>query len=67
LSINLGEVLPRNTAQVRDEIMPVLYRESDYRHNGTLDDAADLDCAAKALAERDVLVMLKSQRGTRHE
>lgn len=56
----LGEALPREMARVRDEIMPA------YLACGTSGGPAlalmrlELDAAAKALAEGDVVAMLRA-------
>lgn len=56
----LGEELPREMARVRDKVMPV------YQSIGTAGTfaltmmRADLDAAAKALAEGDVVAMLRA-------
>lgn len=61
---SLGEALPREMARVRDEVMPP-YLELRGVPGVNVDFAlgmmrADLDAAAKAMAEGDVIAMLKS-------
>lgn len=59
----LGEALPREMARVRDEVLP-LYLEMQNMHGVEVRPAIammryDLDRAAKALAEGDVVAMLE--------
>ena len=61
MSYSLGEALPREMARVRDEVMPA------YQHPALAGAGAfaligmrrDLDDAARALAEGDVVAMLR--------
>jgi hypothetical protein len=56
---SLGEALPREMARVRDKIMPV-YRELGKPGVFALAMMrVDLDAAAKALAEGDVIEMIR--------
>jgi hypothetical protein len=62
----LGEELPREITRVRDEVMPVYMELS----GGTGDIAlammrADLDAAARAMAEGDVIAMMAALRSLR--
>jgi hypothetical protein len=57
----LGDALPKQMARVRDEIIP-LYQDPMLKGAGALALAmmrADLDAAAKAMAEGDVVEMLR--------
>lgn len=56
----LGEELPRQMARVRDEVMPA-YQEIGPAGTFALGFMrADLDLAAKAMAEGDVVAMLRA-------
>jgi len=59
MSETLGEALPREMARVRDEVMPV-YQTIPTGAFALAMMRLDLDAAAKAMAEGDVLAMLKS-------
>lgn len=55
----LGEALPKEMARVRDEVMPA-YQEIGHAGSYALTMMRhDLDAAAKALAEGDVVKMMK--------
>lgn len=57
-SITLGEALPKEMARVRDEVLPIY----DSFPTGSWAARAmhrDLDAAAKAMAEGDVVAMLR--------
>lgn len=61
----VGEALPREMARVRDEIMPAYL---EIGNSGVLALAMmrhDLDLAAKALAEGDVIAMIRQYRALR--
>lgn len=56
---SLGDALPREMARVRDEVMP-LYREiGDPGRFALALMALDLDAAARAMVEGDVVEMLR--------
>jgi hypothetical protein len=60
----LGYALPREMARVRDEVMPAYLRTKELVGGTGCDYAlammrADLDGAAKALAEGDVVAMIR--------
>lgn len=61
--VTLGEALPREMARVRDEVLP-MYLQLRGMPNVIVEPQimmmrADLDAAAKALAEGDVVEMLR--------
>ena len=58
----LGEELPKEMARVRDEVMPA-YQDPELNGAGAFALAMmrrDLDAAAKAMAEGDVVAMLRA-------
>jgi hypothetical protein len=62
-TVTLGEALPREMARVRDEILP-MYLQLRGMPNVIVEPQiammrADLDAAAKAMAEGDVVEMLR--------
>lgn len=58
--VSLGEALPREMARVRDEVMPA-YRAIGFSGALALGMMRiDLDAAAKAMAEGDVVAMMNS-------
>ena len=54
----LGTALPREMARVRDDVLPYYTTEEGGQFAATMM-RADLDAAAKALAEGDVVAMLR--------
>jgi hypothetical protein len=56
---SLGEALPREMARVRDEIMPVYQELGKSGLFALAMMRVDLDAAAKALAEGDVIEMIR--------
>jgi hypothetical protein len=57
-SMTLGEALPHEMARVRDELLPMYDAIPTGVYAATMM-RADLDRAAKALAEGDVVAMLR--------
>lgn len=55
----LGDALPREMARVRDEVLPVYLSFASGLFAATLI-RASLDAAAKALAEGDIVAMLRA-------
>lgn len=55
---SLGEALPREMKRVRDEVMPAYLSIGPPGFIALTMMRADLDCAAKALAENDIVTML---------
>jgi hypothetical protein len=63
----LGEALPREMARVRDEVLPAYIEIGQPGMFAAMTIRADLDAAAKAMAEGDVAEMLRvyqSLKGT---
>lgn len=58
----LGDALPREMARVRDEVMPAYAEIGPAGGFALAMMRADLDAAAKALAEGDVVAMLHYYR-----
>ncbi len=58
MSETLGDALPREMARVRDELLPIYDSIPTGIFAATMM-RADLDAAAKALAEGDVVAMLR--------
>ena len=56
---SLGTALPREMARVRDEIIPMYLEIGPCGAIALALMRADLDAAAKALAEQDVVAMLR--------
>lgn len=56
----LGEELPREMARVRDKVMPAYQKIGAAGVFALTMMRADLDAAAKALAEGDVVAMLRA-------
>lgn len=56
----LGEELPREMARVRDEIMPAYVEIGPAGRFALAMMRADLDRAAKAMAEGDMVAMLRA-------
>ena len=56
----LGEALPAEMARVRDKVMPAYIEVGPPGAFALMMMRQDLDCAAKALAEGDVIAMLKT-------
>lgn len=59
MSDSLGEALPREMARVRDEVMPAYIDIGPPGALALVMMRADLDAAAKALAEGDVAEMIR--------
>ena len=59
LPMSLGEALPREMARVRDEVMPAYMSIGPAGAFALASMRADLDRAAKALAEGDVAEMAR--------
>lgn len=57
---SLGEALPREMARVRDEVMPAYLAIGQAGIFGLTMMRVELDRATKALAEGDVVTMLRS-------
>lgn len=55
----LGEALPREMSRVRDKVMPAYISIGDPGKFALAMMRADLDAAAKALAEGDVIEMIR--------
>jgi len=56
---SLGEALPREMARVRDEVMPAYQEIGRSGLPALMMMRADLDAAAKALTEGDVVEMIR--------
>ncbi len=56
---SLGEALPREMARVRDEIMPVYASLGAAGKPALLLMRAELDAAAKAMVQGDVIAMMQ--------
>jgi hypothetical protein len=56
---SLGEALPREMARVRDEVMPAYVSIGDAGKFALLFMRNDLDAAAKAMVEGDVVEMIR--------
>lgn len=56
---SLGEALPREMARVRDQVMPAYLSIGQVGAFALGNMRADLDAAAKALSEGDVIAMLR--------
>jgi hypothetical protein len=56
----LGEALPREMARVRDKVMPAYVSVGDPGKFALAMMRASLDAAAKAMAEGDVVAMLRA-------
>lgn len=61
----VGDALPREMARVRDEIMPLYQQIGQAGLPGLFMMRAELDAAAKALAEGDVVDMIRSLEALR--
>ncbi len=59
MSDSLGEALPKEMARVRDEVLPLYLQIPTGIFAATMM-RADLDAAAKAMAEGDVVAMLRT-------
>ena len=59
MSASLGEALPREMARVRDEVLPPYLEIGQAGVFAVAMMRADLDAAAKALAEQDVVEMMR--------
>jgi len=59
MSESLGEALPREMARVRDEVMPAYEEIGPSGAFALAFMRADLDAAARAMAEGDVVAMLR--------
>ena len=55
----LGDALPREMARVRDKVMPAYVEIGEAGQFALAFMRADLDAAAKALAEGDVVAMMR--------
>lgn len=60
LSLGLGEALPKEMARVRDDVMPAYLAIGPVSAFALAFMRADLDKAAKALAEGDVVAMIQA-------
>jgi hypothetical protein len=60
MSDTLGDALPREMARVRDEVMPAYVAVGPVGAFALAMMRHDLDLAAKALAEGDVVAMLRA-------
>jgi hypothetical protein len=58
--VTLGEALPREMARVRDEVLPAYVDICRSGLFAVLSMRADLDAAAKAMAEGDAVAMLRA-------
>lgn len=56
----LGDALPRAMANVRDNVMPVYLKVGPAGAFAVACMRADLDAASKAIAEGDVIAMLRA-------
>jgi len=59
MSDSLGEALPREMARVRDNVLPAYIEIGPGGAFAAAGMRADLDAAAKAMAEGDVVEMLR--------
>lgn len=64
-STTLGEALPKEMARVRDEVLPRYAALGPVGTFGATWMRADLDAAAKAMAEGDVVAMLRCYESLR--
>lgn len=60
MSDSLGKALPREMARVRDEVMPAYQCIGREGTPALMMMRADLDAAAKALADGDVVAMVRA-------
>jgi hypothetical protein len=56
----LGDALPREMARVRDHVLPAYLEIGPVGAFGAMMIRRDLDAATKALAENDVVAMLRA-------
>lgn len=60
MSDSLGEALPREMARVRDKVMPAYLSIGEPGKFALILMRADLDAAAKAMIEGDVVAMIQA-------